>query len=165
VLENIEECKQPQAKVLEDIKEIKDKVGIQEFHLQEEIKRVDQISKERTDRRKLSETGRFFARKFYDKQKNKSSFVVRVARKVFGLDRAMKKSLNNKINSMLSDVDESGDQVMEILKSIQQGNSSRDDQQQRNTSFFESFFRRRSQTNVLSEMKIVQEAQIQLLAR
>jgi len=163
VLESIEESKQPQAKVLEDIKDVKEKIGIQEFHLQEEIKRVDQISRERTDHRKLNEAGRFFARKFYDEQKNKSNFVVRAVRKVFGLDRAMKESLNDSINSMLSDIDEPEEQTMKILKNIQQGNLSRD--QQRNTSIFERFFRRETQRDVSAEKKIVQEAQIQLLAR
>jgi len=78
VLENIEECKQPQAEVLEDNKDVKDKSEFR--NLQEEVKRADQISKESTDRPKLNQAGRFVARKFYDEQKNKSSFVVRALR-------------------------------------------------------------------------------------
>jgi len=64
---------------------------------------------------------------------------------------------------MLSDVDDSEDQAMEILKKIQQKNSSRD--QQRNTSFFERFFRRGTQRDTPAEKMIVQEAQMQLLVR
>jgi len=75
----------------------------------------------------------------------------------------MKESLNDSINSMLSDIDEREEQTMKILKNIQQGNLSRD--QQLNTSMFERFFRRGTQRDVSAEKKIVQEAQIQLLAR
>ena len=166
VIESIQECEQPQVKVLEDIKEVKAKLGIQEFHLQEEVQRVDQMAANRTDRRKLNEAAQFCARKFYDEKKNKSSSFVRFVRKMFGMDRAIKTSLNNSINSMLSGTDDSENQAMEILKSMQQGESAASPDQH-NTSFFGRVFGRggRKRDILATEKKLIRDAQTKILAR
>ena len=163
-IESIQECEQPQVKALEGIKEVKAKLEIQEFHLQEEVQRVDQMSADKTDRRKLNEAAQFCARKFYDEKKNNTSCFVRFVRKMFGLDRAIKTSLNNSINSMLDDVADSEEQAMEILKSMQQRESAASPDQH-NTSLFARLFRRGGRKRDILEQKIIQDAQTNILAR
>jgi len=108
---------------------------------------------DRMDHEKLTEAGRYLAQKFYEKKRSSSWKVVRMFRKLFGVERLAKKSVNESLNSMLRDTEETQGHAMDILKDIQRTSSRK--------SFFERRFRCAPQD---IDTQLVQDAQSKLFA-